>query len=139
MSWYSQSVANLGCYVLDNGTWTQLWLVTDYHENGSLFDFLNHTTVDVTGMIRMAYSIATGLAHLHMEIVGTQGIFDLCSIIVFYICINNLGKFNKASIIYPYNNILAYGQFKIYIFKSHCADVIKPDYRLWFPLQTLVP
>lgn len=57
----------------DNGTWTQLWLVTDYHENGSLFDFLNHTTVDVTGMIRMAYSIATGLAHLHMEIVGTQG------------------------------------------------------------------
>lgn len=24
-------------------------------------------------MIRMALSIATGLAHLHMEIVGTQG------------------------------------------------------------------
>ena len=24
----------------DNGTWTQLWLVTDYHEHGSLFDYL---------------------------------------------------------------------------------------------------
>ncbi len=60
-------------FFTDNGTWTQLWLVTDYHENGSLFDFLNRTTVDVNGMIRMAYSIATGLAHLHMEIVGTQG------------------------------------------------------------------
>lgn len=60
-------------FSVDNGTWTQLWLITDYHENGSLFDFLNCTTVDVAGMITMAYSIATGLAHLHMEIVGTQG------------------------------------------------------------------
>ncbi|EEB19611.1 SAX, putative [Pediculus humanus corporis] len=57
----------------DNGTWTQLWLITDYHENGSLFDFLNRTTVDVSGMIRMALSIATGLAHLHMDILGSQG------------------------------------------------------------------
>lgn len=57
----------------DNGTWTQLWLITDYHANGSLFDFLNLHTIDIPGMIRMALSIATGLAHLHMEIVGTQG------------------------------------------------------------------
>lgn len=57
----------------DNGTWTQLWLITDYHEKGSLFDFLNRSTVDVDGMIRMAHTMATGLAHLHMEIVGTQG------------------------------------------------------------------
>uniref|UniRef100_A0A8D8R4L8 receptor protein serine/threonine kinase n=2 Tax=Cacopsylla melanoneura TaxID=428564 RepID=A0A8D8R4L8_9HEMI len=57
----------------DNGTWTQLWLITDYHANGSLFDFLNRSTIDVHGLIKMALSIATGLAHLHMEIVGTQG------------------------------------------------------------------
>ncbi|OAD52532.1 TGF-beta receptor type-1 [Eufriesea mexicana] len=57
----------------DNGTWTQLWLITDYHEKGSLFDYLNRSTVDTNGMIRMALSIATGLAHLHMDIVGTQG------------------------------------------------------------------
>ncbi|CAB3379355.1 Hypothetical predicted protein [Cloeon dipterum] len=57
----------------DNGTWTQLWLVTDFHENGSLFDYLSTRTVDIAGMIRMALSISTGLAHLHMEIVGTQG------------------------------------------------------------------
>ncbi|XP_046998746.1 TGF-beta receptor type-1 isoform X3 [Schistocerca americana] len=57
----------------DNGTWTQLWLITDYHENGSLFDYLNRCTVDTAGMIRMSLSIATGLAHLHMDIVGTQG------------------------------------------------------------------
>ncbi|XP_055692619.1 TGF-beta receptor type-1-like [Lutzomyia longipalpis] len=57
----------------DNGTWTQLWLVTDYHENGSLFDFLTVSTVDTKTMLTMALSIATGLAHLHMDIVGTNG------------------------------------------------------------------
>nr|XP_014351914.1 PREDICTED: TGF-beta receptor type-1 isoform X2 [Latimeria chalumnae] len=57
----------------DNGTWTQLWLVSDYHEHGSLFDYLNRHTVNVEGMIKLALSTASGLAHLHMEIVGTQG------------------------------------------------------------------
>ncbi|XP_055858583.1 TGF-beta receptor type-1 isoform X6 [Episyrphus balteatus] len=57
----------------DNGTWTQLWLVTDYHENGSLFDYLTSHTVDTKTMLGMALSIATGLAHLHMDIVGTRG------------------------------------------------------------------
>ncbi|XP_063910908.1 TGF-beta receptor type-1 isoform X3 [Zophobas morio] len=61
----------------DNGTWTQLWLITDYHEYGSLFDFLGRNTMDTNGMIRMALSIATGLAHLHMDIMGTQGFFFL--------------------------------------------------------------
>uniref|UniRef100_H3C7L1 receptor protein serine/threonine kinase n=1 Tax=Tetraodon nigroviridis TaxID=99883 RepID=H3C7L1_TETNG len=56
----------------DNGTWTQLWLVSDYHEHGSLFDYLNYT-VTVEGMIKLSLSTASGLAHLHMEIVGTQG------------------------------------------------------------------
>lgn len=64
--WYS--------YVLDNGTWTQLWLITDYHENGSLFDYLTAHTIDVPTMIKMAVSIATGLAHLHMDIVGTKNV-----------------------------------------------------------------
>lgn len=59
----------------DSGTWTQLWLVTEYMENGSLFDFLNlnHVFLNHDLLLRMATSIATGLAHLHMEIVGTQG------------------------------------------------------------------
>ncbi|XP_072034860.1 TGF-beta receptor type-1-like [Amphiura filiformis] len=57
----------------DNGTWTQLLLISDYHENGSLFDYLNRTTVDIQGMIKLVLSTANGLAHLHMEIVGMQG------------------------------------------------------------------
>ncbi|XP_073768550.1 activin receptor type-1C isoform X3 [Danio rerio] len=57
----------------DNGSWTQLWLVSEYHEHGSLFDYLNRFTVSVEGMIVLALSIASGIAHLHMEIIGTQG------------------------------------------------------------------
>lgn len=48
-------------------------MITDYHEYGSLFDFLDRNVMDTSGMIRMALSIATGLAHLHMDIMGTQG------------------------------------------------------------------
>uniref|UniRef100_A0A287D413 receptor protein serine/threonine kinase n=1 Tax=Ictidomys tridecemlineatus TaxID=43179 RepID=A0A287D413_ICTTR len=57
----------------DNGMWTQLWLVSEYHEQGSLYDYLNRNIVTVAGMIKLALSIASGLTHLHMEIVGTQG------------------------------------------------------------------
>lgn len=57
----------------DNGTWTQLWLITEYMENGSLFDFLSSNLVSHELLLRMAASISTGLSHLHMEIVGTQG------------------------------------------------------------------
>ena len=55
--------------------------MADYHENGSLFDYLNRNAVDVCGMLKLALSIANGLAHLHMEIVGTQGIYRHTSII----------------------------------------------------------
>lgn len=54
----------------DSGTWTQLWLITEYMENGSLFDFLSSMCVNHELLLRMAMSIATGLAHLHMEIIG---------------------------------------------------------------------
>lgn len=48
--------------------------MTDFHENGSLFDYLTAHTVDLDILVLMALSIATGLAHLHMDIVGTRGI-----------------------------------------------------------------
>ena len=59
--------------ITDNGTWTQLWLVTDYYENGSLFDYISRFVVTPAQMIKMALSVATGLSHLHMPIIGTQG------------------------------------------------------------------
>ncbi|XP_033727883.1 TGF-beta receptor type-1-like [Pecten maximus] len=56
----------------DNGTWTQLWLITDYHECGSLFDYLNRTVVSISSMLKLSLSASCGLAHLHMEIIGTE-------------------------------------------------------------------
>uniref|UniRef100_A0A3P9ABG4 Serine/threonine-protein kinase receptor n=1 Tax=Esox lucius TaxID=8010 RepID=A0A3P9ABG4_ESOLU len=55
------------------GAFTQLFLITDYHENGSLYDYLKFTTLDTQGLLRLAYSAACGLCHLHTEIYGTQG------------------------------------------------------------------
>lgn len=48
-------------------------MVSEYHEHGSLYDYLNRHTISVDGMILLALSVASGLAHLHMEIIGTQG------------------------------------------------------------------
>ncbi|XP_044129344.1 activin receptor type-1-like [Bufo gargarizans] len=52
---------------------TQLWLITHYHELGSLYDYLHVTTLDTVTCLRIVLSIASGLAHLHVEIFGTQG------------------------------------------------------------------
>lgn len=55
------------------GSWTQLYLITDYHENGSLYDYLKSNTLDVKSLLKLAYSSISGLCHLHTEIYGTQG------------------------------------------------------------------
>jgi len=44
--------------------------VTDYHEYGSLFDFLTTHTLTEEMCINMAFSIVSGLHHLHQEIDG---------------------------------------------------------------------
>ncbi len=85
------SKLKISCYLYisvsrsDNGTWTQLWLVSDYHEHGSLFDYLNRYSVTTEGMIKLALSAASGLAHLHMEILGTQGSAFFLSIRLFFL------------------------------------------------------
>ncbi|XP_068617648.1 bone morphogenetic protein receptor type-1B isoform X2 [Battus philenor] len=55
------------------GSWTQMLLITDYHENGSLHDYLQTAVLDPPALLTMAYSIVSGLAHLHMDIFGTKG------------------------------------------------------------------
>eukprot|EP00095_Tigriopus_kingsejongensis_P006114 snap_masked-scaffold98_size375582-processed-gene-0.0 protein:Tk06114 transcript:snap_masked-scaffold98_size375582-processed-gene-0.0-mRNA-1 annotation:"activin receptor type i" len=57
----------------DNGEWTQLWLITEYMEHGSLYDFLRKHVFESRVGLAMCANIATGLAHLHMDIVGTHG------------------------------------------------------------------
>lgn len=52
---------------------TQLWLITHYHDNGSLYDYLQRVAVETSEGLAMAASIACGLVHLHTEIFGTEG------------------------------------------------------------------
>jgi len=60
-------------HLADNVTHTQLLLVTEYHERGSLFDHLNATVLSEQDMVNICSSIASGLAHIHMELLGSQG------------------------------------------------------------------
>lgn len=55
------------------GSWTQLFLITDYHENGSLHDYLITKALTSVEMFRIVHSIVSGVAHLHAEIHGTRG------------------------------------------------------------------
>lgn len=55
------------------GSWTQMLLITDYHERGSLHDYLQTTVLDHQGLLLICSSIAAGITHLHTEIFGTQG------------------------------------------------------------------
>jgi len=64
------------CVSVDVGLWMELWLVTEYHPPGSLFDCLNRSAVSIDVMLHMCLSIASGLVHLHMDIPGTQGTIE---------------------------------------------------------------
>jgi TGF-beta receptor type-1 len=57
----------------DNGLSIQLWLITEYCEYGSLYEVLLNQTVDESQMLKLCYTAACGLAHLHSEITGTEG------------------------------------------------------------------
>lgn len=51
---------------------TQLWLVTHFHELGSLYDYLQCIKLKPEECLCMCLSIASGLVHLHTEIVTKQ-------------------------------------------------------------------
>lgn len=57
----------------DIGIQTQLWLITEFCEYGSLYDLLVQRTVDEDLMLKLCYTAACGLDHLHTEVVGTEG------------------------------------------------------------------
>lgn len=44
---------------------SDIWLITEYHELGSLYDYLKCNTVTLSELINMATSMCAGLAFLH--------------------------------------------------------------------------
>ncbi|XP_050404913.1 activin receptor type-2B [Patella vulgata] len=51
---------------------TELWLITEFHELGSLCDYLKCHTITWSELCKIAESMAKGLAYLHDEIPATK-------------------------------------------------------------------
>ncbi|XP_052862499.1 activin receptor type-1 isoform X1 [Anopheles cruzii] len=63
----------VGSDMTSRNSCTQLWLITHYYPQGSLYDYLNRTAITTHQMITVCLSISNGLVHLHTEIFGTEG------------------------------------------------------------------
>ena len=58
----------------DDGTCTQLWLITHYMEKGSLYDFLTINTVDTEQAMKQIY----GEFNSSVLFVGNQNMPEYC-------------------------------------------------------------
>ena len=54
----------LGAERKGEGLNTEYWILTEYHENGSLWDYLKANTVDWNQLLNIAQGIARGIAYL---------------------------------------------------------------------------
>ena len=50
---------------------SELWLVTEYHDHGSLYDYLKAHVVTWKELLKIAEGLTTGLAYMHEEIAAT--------------------------------------------------------------------
>ena len=57
--------------MISNNGVTELWLITQYHPFGSLYDYLNQETVTPRILFQLATSMCSGLSHLHQGLQGT--------------------------------------------------------------------
>uniref|UniRef100_A0A1B0ABM6 receptor protein serine/threonine kinase n=1 Tax=Glossina pallidipes TaxID=7398 RepID=A0A1B0ABM6_GLOPL len=64
----------IGSDIASRNSCTQLWLLTHYHPNGSLMDYLSRNTLTHEKMIAICLSIANGLEHIHSEITHSSEI-----------------------------------------------------------------
>jgi len=51
---------------------TQFWIVTEFHEEGSLYDYLVQNEMPLNHALNIAYSAVKGIEHLHIMTTGTQ-------------------------------------------------------------------
>ena len=58
----------------EEGNQTQLWIITEYIEKGSLSDFLKRNTITWDNLCFMAEGMASGMAYLHAEILQKPSI-----------------------------------------------------------------
>jgi serine/threonine protein kinase len=71
---FLQRHENIGLDRTSANSCTQLWLVTHFYANGSLYDYLNLNVGGLTSQqaFKILMSSLNGIVHLHTEIFGTQ-------------------------------------------------------------------
>ncbi|XP_015794702.1 activin receptor type-2A [Tetranychus urticae] len=50
----------------------EYWIISEFHELGSLYDYLKSNTIEFSDFLKISEGIACGLAHLHDEIPSTK-------------------------------------------------------------------
>jgi len=63
----------LGVDKRGEGLQVEFWLVTSFHDHGSLCDFLKNNVLSVQDLIKICLTMAKGLAHLHGELGANKG------------------------------------------------------------------
>ncbi|KAL9890242.1 bone morphogenetic protein receptor type-1A-like [Glossina fuscipes fuscipes] len=64
---------NILGYIASDISCSQMFLITEYYENGSLYDLLSNDIIETDQLQLLALSLMLGLSHLHKEIVGNPG------------------------------------------------------------------
>ena len=93
----------------------ELWLATKYHEFGSLQDFLRQRTVSAKGMLHMAASVCSGLAHLHSDSSDNQAKISVAH------C-----NLTSRNVLVKGNLSCCIGDFRLAIFK-HKNEIHQPE------------
>ncbi|CAL1271907.1 unnamed protein product [Larinioides sclopetarius] len=74
ISLYHENVLGFkGCDIITRDFSTEMWLLTAFHEQGSLYDYLLENTITLNKMMQFVRSICSGLLHLHTEMFGSKG------------------------------------------------------------------
>ena len=67
---FPSSAVNVGVGL---GSPTAYWLITDYHDRGSLYDYLKSNVISIAELARIATSLSSGVAFLHAVVPAVDG------------------------------------------------------------------
>ncbi len=73
ITFFSNFLGFIAADLCFRGGSSKMLIVMDYHQKGSLFDFLKNHEIDFETMLLMCSSVVNGLEHLHDGFCSTQG------------------------------------------------------------------
>ena len=71
---HTRDCANILRFIGAESHGSELWLMTEYHDVGSLYDYLKAHTITLNQLADIALSLANGLAFLHTDVNGKPSV-----------------------------------------------------------------